>query len=151
MKLEEIMIRSIKTVRTDDTIRDVAVIICTNHVSGVPVVDDEGKVVGVISEKDIIKAMYPDYTEFHDDPVRSRDFEELEERYEALLVRKVEDLMSRNVLSITSDVPILKAASLMILKKIRRLPVIDQGKLVGIVSQGDIHQAIFKKKLLRNL
>lgn len=149
MKLEEIMIRSIQTVRTDDTIKDVAVLICTNHISGVPVVDDEGKVVGIISEKDIIKAMYPDYTELHDDPVRSRNFEETEERYEALLIRKAEELMSRNVLSITSDAPILKAASLMILKKIRRLPVIDQGKLVGIVSQGDIHQAIFKKKLLQ--
>ena len=149
MKLEEIMVRSIKTVRTDDTVKDVVVIICTNHISGVPVVDDEGKVAGVISEKDIIKAMYPDYTEFHDDPVRSRNFEETEERYEALMVRKVEDLMSRNVLSITPDAPILKAASLMILKKIRRLPVIDQGKLVGIVSQGDIHQAIFKKNLIR--
>jgi CBS domain-containing protein len=149
MKIEEIMIRSVKTVRTDDIIKNVAVIICTNHISGVPVVDDEGKVVGVISEKDIIKAMYPDYTEFHDDPLRSRNFEEIEERYEALLVRKVEDLMSRNVLSITPDAPILKAASLMILKKIRRLPIIDQGKLVGIVSQGDIHQAIFKSQLLR--
>ncbi|MHA2101340.1 MAG: CBS domain-containing protein, partial [Candidatus Kariarchaeaceae archaeon] len=126
MKLEEIMIRSVKTVRTDDTIKNVAIIICTNHISGVPVVDDKGEVVGIISEKDIIKAMYPDYTEFHDDPVRSRNFEEIEERYEALLVRKVEDLMSRNVLSITPDAPILKAASLMILKKIRRLPIIDQ-------------------------
>jgi CBS domain-containing protein len=148
MKINEIMIPSVKTVRADQAIRNVAIIICTNHISGIPVVDDEGKVVGVISEKDIIKAMYPDYTEFHNDPLRSRDFEETEERYENLLVRKVEDLMSRNVLSITSDAPILKAASLMILKKIRRLPVIDQGKLVGIVSQGDIHQAIFKKLLL---
>jgi CBS domain-containing protein len=45
--------------------------------------------------------------------------------------------------------PILKAASLMILKKIRRLPVVDKGKIVGIVSQGDIHQAIFKKNLIK--
>jgi len=148
MKLEEIMVRSVKTVHIDDNLKNVAVIICTNHVSGVPVVDDEGKVVGIISEKDVIKAMYPDYAELHDDPVRSRNFEDMEERYESLLVRKVADIMSPNVLSITSDAPILKAASIMILKKIRRLPIVDQGKLVGIVSQGDIHQAIFKKKLL---
>jgi CBS domain-containing protein len=149
MKVEEIMTRSTKSVHPDDTIKAVAVLICTNHISGVPVVDDEERIVGIISEKDIIKAMYPNYVEFLYDPVRSRNLEETEERYEDLLSRKVDDLMVRDVASITPDTPILKAASMMIIKKVRRLPVVDQGKLVGIVSQGDIHQAIFKKKLIR--
>jgi CBS domain-containing protein len=127
MKVEEIMIRNVKYVRPNSNIKDVAILICTNHISGVPVVDYDGKLAGIISEKDIIKAMYPSYIDFYYDPVRSRDFEETEGRY----------------------AEILKAGSLMVLKKIRRLPVVDKGKIVGIVSMGDIHQAIFKKKLIR--
>jgi CBS domain-containing protein len=143
------MIKNVKSVHPDNTIKDVVILICTNHISGVPVVDDEGRVAGIISEKDIIKAMYPSYVEFYNDPVHSRDFEETEGRYADLMAGKVEELMNRNVVYSTPDMPILKAASLMILKKIRRLPVVDKGKIVGIVSQGDIHQAIFKKNLIK--
>jgi CBS domain-containing protein len=149
MKVEEIMIRNVKYVRPNSNIKDVAILICTNHISGVPVVDYDGKLAGIISEKDIIKAMYPSYIDFYYDPVRSRDFEETEGRYAELMELKVENLMSRNVLVIDPDTQILKAGSLMVLKKIRRLPVVDKGKIVGIVSMGDIHQAIFKKKLIR--
>lgn len=148
MKIEDIMVKDIKSVRQDDIIKDVVILICTNQISGIPVLDDEGRIEGIISEKDILKAMYPSYIEFYNDPARARDFEETEERYKELLAHQVKDVMTREVWTITPDMPILKAASLMIIKKVRRLPVVDQGKIVGIVSQGDIHQAIFRNKLI---
>jgi CBS domain-containing protein len=149
MKVSEVMTRNVKSVRPRDPVKDVVILICTNHISGVTVVDHEGRLIGIISEKDIIRAMYPNYSEYYDDPVRTRDFEETEGRYEALLARKVEELMSRDVFTTTPGTPMLAAASLMLRKKIRRLPVVEDGKIIGIVSQGDIHQAIFKKKLIR--
>lgn len=149
MKVGEVMTRNVKSVRPEDTIKDVVILICTNHISGVTVVDDKGGIVGIISEKDIIRAMYPNYSEFYDDPVRTRDFNETEGRYEELMARQVGELMSRDVFTTRPGTPMLAAASLMLRKKIRRLPVVEGGKIIGIVSQGDIHQAIFKKNLIR--
>ena len=54
--------------------------------------------------------------------------------------------MTKRPVTVTPETPILKAASLMILRKVRRLPVVDgDGQLVGIASQGDVHMAVFEK------
>ena len=147
MKVEEIMNRKVLTVRSDESVAKVAALICLNNISGVPVVNEENRLVGIVSEKDILRAMYPSYTEFHDDPVRSRDFEDMETRYPNVVHLKVEEVMTSKVITASPHDPLLKAASTMILRKVRRLPVVEEGELVGIISQGDIHQAIFKAYL----
>ena len=146
MKVAEIMTREVLTVTSDTPLAKVTSLICLHQFSGMPVVDGD-RVVGIVSEKDILKALYPTYTEFYDDPVRSRDFEEMETRYRDMSQRPVEEVMTHNVIVVSPDEPILKAASTMILKKVRRLPVVEGDRLVGIVSQGDIHRAIFAKTL----
>jgi CBS domain-containing protein len=147
VKVEEIMNRKVLTVRSDESVAKVAALICLNNISGVPVVNEENRLVGIVSEKDILRAMYPSYTEFHDDPVRSRDFEDMETRYPNVVHLKVEEVMTSKVITASPHDPVLKAASAMILRKVRRLPVVEEGELVGIISQGDIHQAIFKAYL----
>jgi len=147
VKVEEIMNRKVLTVRSDESVAKVAALICLNNISGVPVVNEENRLVGIVSEKDILRAMYPSYTEFHDDPVRSRDFEDMETRYPNVVHLKVEEVMTSKVITASPHDPLLKAASTMILRKVRRLPVVEEGELVGIISQGDIHQAIFKAYL----
>jgi CBS domain-containing protein len=90
--------------------------------------------------------MYPTYEEFWEYPGEHMDFEKMEDRYEDLSKRTVADVMSSPVVTVAPDTPILKVASLLIRKRIRRVPVVDGDKVVGIVSQGDIHQAIFVKE-----
>lgn len=148
MKIGEIMTKTIYTASPDDSIKKIVELIYGYRISGVPVVNSEGELVGIISEKDILKAIYPTYGEFHEDLFRNMDFEEMEKRYNDVTNLKALDLMTKDVISVSPDAPALKVASLMLLEKIRRVLVVENKKLVGIVSQGDIHQAIFKKEIL---
>ncbi|MBF0108621.1 MAG: CBS domain-containing protein [Magnetococcales bacterium] len=148
MLVKDVMTRNIRTVKKDDTIRDVANIICTNRISGLPVIDEGNHLLGVISEKDILNALLPSYSEFLHDPIRARDFEGMEKSYHAVLNKTVGALMTSRVFSASPEDPIMKAATQMALHKIRRIPVVEKGDiLAGIISLGDIHKAIFQKEL----
>ncbi len=147
MKVSDIMTKRVLTAKKDDPIKEVAKLIYENRISGIPIVDNENRLVGIVSEKDILKSMYPSYDEFFEDPLPNMDFERMEERYKDAGNHQVKEIMTSNVLTLPPDTPILKAASTMILKRVRRIPIIESGKLVGIISQGDIHQAIFQKEL----
>jgi CBS domain-containing protein len=67
----------------------------------------------------------------------------MEEGYPAVLAKKVEEVMSTNPLSVSPNAPVLEAASFMGLKNFRRIPVVEKGKLVGMVSIGDINRGLF--------
>lgn len=148
MIVKDVMVRDILTARRDDSIRTVAKIICSKKISGLPVVEDGNHLIGVISEKDILNALLPSYSEFLLDPIRARDFEIMEKSYHAVLNKTVAALMTMKVFSASPNDPIMKAASQMALHKIRRIPVVEDGdRLAGIISLGDIHKAIFMKEL----
>ena len=68
--------------------------------------------------------------------------------YSSVLGKTVDDLMTRVVATVSPDMPILRAASIMWLHKIRRIPVTENNKLVGILSMGDVHKAVFQESLL---
>ncbi len=137
-----------KTANSDTLIKDIASVMCLNKISGVPVVDKNNALVGILSEKDILKVMFPDVARVMEDGVKP-DFESMEADYKNILDKKASDLMTTTVSSVTPDMPLLKAASMMCLNNIRRIPVIDEAKkLVGIISIGDVHKAIFQESLL---
>lgn len=149
MLVKEIMVTNVRTTTPESSVGDVAMTMCFNKISGMPVVDSNGILVGVISEKDILHAMYPKVNEFMGDGIGpfTIDFEILETEYRDVINLKVKDLMTSNLFTVSQDEPILRAVSIMGLKKIRRIPVANNGKLVGIVSMGDVHKAIFQKNL----
>ena len=148
MRARDIMIRSIRTAKEDHLVRSVAENICQEKISSMPVVDDDNHLVGIISEKDILKAMLPGYTEFLDDPIQAQDFQAMERSYGNVLQRTVGELMVRTVYSVSTDDPVMKAAAQMDLHGFRRIPVVGQDKrLVGMISLSGIHQAIFMREL----
>ena len=148
MRVRDVMIRNVRTTKIDHSIRSVAKIICQEKISGLPVVDDDNHLVGIISEKDILKALLPGYTEFLEDPIQALDFKAMEQSYGNILQKKVGELMAHNVYSICIDEPVMKAAAQMDLHHFRRIPVEGHDKrLAGIVSLSDIHQAIFMREL----
>ncbi|MEO5376973.1 MAG: CBS domain-containing protein [Magnetococcus sp. DMHC-6] len=148
MLVKDVMIKDVRTASADDTIQSVATVICTNKISGLPVVDGSNHLIGVISEKDILNALLPTYSEYLEDPIRSRDFESMEKSYREVLSKTVGQMMTGRVYTVTADDPIMKAAAQMALRQFRRVPVVDaENKLVGIISLGDIHKAIFKREL----
>lgn len=146
MLVSEIMTKGVKTAKTDTPVRELANVMCLNNISGLPVVDSEDNIVGVVSEKDILRKMFPDMQEIADEG--RPDFEDMEKKYADALDLAAEKIMTSPVSSVTSDMPIMKAASLMCINTIRRIPVVDDGKVVGIVSIGDVHKAIYQNTLV---
>ncbi len=145
MQVKDIMTDVPKTVKADMLVKDVATMMLIERISGAPVVDDDNNLVGIISEKDILIHMFPSLDEFMNET--KPDFEEMENNYGETMTQTTADLMSKSVWTVPSDMPCLKAASIMWTKKIRRIPVADNGKLVGIISIGDVHRSIFKNSV----
>jgi len=149
MLVQEIMITNIRSAVAQSSIKEIAMTMCFNKISGMPVIDKERNIVGVISEKDILRGMYPKVDEFMGNGMNTgrTNFEDLESEYLDIMNMKVQDLMTANVFTVKPDEPVLRAVSIMCLRKIRRIPVAIDGKLVGIVSMGDVHKAIFQNNI----
>jgi len=146
MKVKDIMNRNVKTAKPSTPVRDIVEVMCFNKISGMPVVDDNNNVVGVVSEKDVLRKMFPDIADVAKEE-GVPDFERMEKSYSDALSLKTSDIMSKLVASATAEMPVMKAVSMMCVQKIRRIPVVEGGKLVGIVSLGDVHKAIFANSL----
>jgi CBS domain-containing protein len=151
MLVKEIMTKKVLTVTEKTPFKKVATLIFKKRVSGVPVVNQKRELLGIISEKDLLSALYPSYEELFDelfhDTIHARDFNEIENRTKEALHFRAANLMKKNVIAVSPETHVMEACSKMILNRVRRLPVIDKGKLVGIVSQGDVFRAILKKEL----
>lgn len=107
---EAIMTRDVQTASADELVEDVAKRLAFHNISGMPVEDWDGRVIGIVSELDVIDKLH--------DTVR--------------------DAMSSDVVSVSRDTPIEQIAALMTERRIKRVPVLAEGMLVGIVSRHDI-------------
>ena len=143
MFVRDVMSTGFVSAYPTDMIRSVVIKMLSRHCGAIPVVEGENRLVGIVTVRDILLPLYPNYGDYIHDNVHSRDFLEMEEGYPEILAKKVEDVMSKNPLTISSRSPILEAASYMGLKNFRRIPVVDQGRLVGMVSIGDINRGLF--------
>jgi len=150
MNVKDIMSSSVKTVTPATPLVEVVSLMCLYRYSGLPVVDN-GKLVGIIAEKDILARLLPDVDSIMDG-MASVNFDVLMQNYTGLIkLMKAADLMTRGVISVTPDMHILKAAALMASKRFRRIPVADGDTLVGMLSLGDVHKAIFHQSVSTNL
>lgn len=116
---------------------------------GIPVIKKQtGRLIGFITEQDILSQLFPKVQNLFEDYVHERDFEEMENNLKPILKKRVKDVMTRTIIAIHVEEPLLKAESIMKLKDISRLPVIDsKGKLLGIISKVDIFRALVSHKL----
>jgi len=143
MLVRDVMTSGVKAVKSDDTVREVVVDMIQRHCGSVPVVDDAGALVGIVTLRDVLLPLYPNYGEYIHDNVHARDFEEMQEGYPKVLEMKAGEVMTANPFTVTPDEPILKAASYMGLKNLRHIPVAEDGKLLGVITISDINQALF--------
>jgi len=139
------MTTGVKAVKKEDNLRKVVTGMIQRHCGSVPVVDDAGALVGIVTLRDVLLPLYPNYGEYIHDNVHGRDFEEMQEGYPKMLEMNVGEVMTANPFTISPDEPVLKAASYMGLKNLRHIPVADDGMLVGVVTISDINQALFFK------
>jgi CBS domain-containing protein len=143
VKVREIMTREVLTVPAEMPLWEVAQSMAARGVSGVPVVERSGKVVGVISEKDFLRVMgakeYPNFM-----AVIARCLKEKGCVVAPIQQSTAGDIMSRPPVVVSEDAPVVEVVRILRERTINRVPVVDsEGKIVGIVSRGDILKAPF--------
>jgi CBS domain-containing protein len=144
--VRDIMTRKVVTVQPSDTLRFAATLLGQKGISGVPVVGNEGKVVGVLSEKDLLRvlrekaglAMPGGLFNLILEPSQARQKDLLSRCRTALDEVRVTSVMTSPACTISPDAPSLEAVRQMAMSRINRLPVVERGKLVGIVTRGDV-------------
>ncbi len=149
MKVEDIMTSNVRTVTSDRKLGEVVSLMCIYRYSGIPVVDD-GKLVGTVSESDVLGKMFPKLDELMDN-MSIVDYEERMQQYSDVVNIRVTEVMTPAVITIRPDLHILQAASIMVGRKFRRIPVAVGDKLLGMVSMGDVHKAIYQATLATKL
>jgi len=146
MLVHEVMSTGLVTAKKTDTVRSVVIKMMNRQCGAIPVVEGDNQLVGMVTLRDVLLPLYPNYGDYIHDNVHSRNFVEMEDGYPEALGRKVEEIMSRNLLTVAPHDPVLEAASYMGLKNFRRMPVVDKGTLVGMLSIGDINRGLFFEK-----
>jgi CBS domain-containing protein len=148
MRTREIMTSPVTTASPDMSIQDAAQLLADNRISGMPVVDVSGNVIGIISEGDLIHRV-----ETGTDADRRHWWQgwlastrKLAERYVKEHGRRVSDAMSEPAISIDENASLSDVADVLERRRIKRLPVLRDGKLVGIVSRSDLIRELASMK-----
>jgi len=149
MKVSRIVRKKVDCVIPQSSVLDASKYIFGHHHRGLPVVRGKSKkLIGFITQQDILSQLFPSVSELMEDYVHERDFEAMEKKVKDILTKKVKNVMSKKVFSVKIDDPILKAESIMKINHVSRLPVVDnKGSLIGIISKGDIFRVLVSPKL----
>lgn len=117
MIASDIMTRRVHTTTPQASVQEVAQLLYRERISGVPVIDESSQIIGIITEADIIRNIHRDDL-------------------------KVADVMSRQLITVEEDTLVSEVATLLAERRIKRVPVLHAGRVVGIVSRADIVQAV---------
>ena len=143
MKARDVMTLAVFTINPTMSVKDVARLFMEQRISAVPVVDDQGKIVGIISEGDLLHRSEISTERQH--PwwlVLMAGDEGLAADYIKAHAKRVADVMTRNVITAAPDTPLHEIAETLQKYGIKRLPIVRNGQLVGIVSRANLVQAI---------
>jgi CBS domain-containing protein len=143
MKAAEIMTLGVATVRPEAQLKDAARTMLEYGISGLPVVDASGRLVGIVTEGDFLRRTetgterrHPRWLEFLLGPGRLAD------EYVHSHGRKVQEVMTPNVVTVCEDTPLQDVVDIMERRRIKRIPVVGDGKIVGIISRANLVQAL---------
>ncbi len=146
LTLRDIMKTEVITIGPDATVSELAKVMADHGISGVPVVDDRGELVGMATEGDVILQdaglHFPHYIQFLDGTIYLSSVHKFEERFKKTFGAKVSDIMSTELITASPDATLTEVATLMADHQVNRVPVVEDGKLVGIVTRGDVVRAI---------
>lgn len=143
MKIGEVMNRKPAVIENEATFSDAARRVAEMQVSDLMVVDAKGVFVGVLSEGDLIRATLPDYDELmRDGTSLGGAWKVFLEKGREVARRDIGAIVIKAPLTFQSSDELIKAASAMVNKQIRVLPVVDGGVLVGTISRGDLCKAV---------
>lgn len=142
LKARDIMTTEVATVTPDTTVEDLARLLMDKNISGAPVVDSEGRLLGIVTEHDLIKKErrlhIPTVVQIFDAFIYLESSKRLEEDIKTMVAGKVEAIYTRDVVTVGEDATLTEVATIMTDQDIHLLPVVKDGSLVGIVGKKDI-------------
>ncbi|MFH1422250.1 MAG: CBS domain-containing protein [Planctomycetota bacterium] len=148
LRVKDIMTKNIVSINEDSTIAELCTLMSQFKLSAIPVVDKEGILTGIISEKDIIThevtSREPILVDSDLFELISSKYHDLESVHFGASFVFVEEIMTRNVVTITPEESVSTAAEIFCNSDFHRLPVVEDGKLVGILSSIDVLKALIR-------
>lgn len=138
LKVSDVMERDLTSVADDTSLLNAMELLTAHRTSGLPVVDDDGCVVGFISEKDILKAMIPGYIGYMDENFAMPSTAKIKERVKSVGPSPVSESMTKTPILFDEDEDISSAMVAIFKKNIHRAPVVKNGALVGTLSRENV-------------
>ncbi len=143
MKIKEVMVKDVVSIKPQENAYAAWEILTNMQISGLPVINAEGKLVGMFTEKEILAHMLPSYIEkvgkfiYKENPKSTRN------KFLEFKSMAVSQLMRREVVTTTEDATLCEVARIMLTQKARRMPVLDKsGTVVGMIARCDVLKAL---------
>lgn len=147
MRAADVMTRSVVSISSDATVFDAAELLVSMNFSALPVVDGSGKVVGIVSEADLMRRPEIGTAPHHSWIARMlADGGQSAAEYVTFHSRRVADVMTKKVISVQQDATLGEVAEIMAKYKVKRLPVLNDDLVVGIVSRANLLQALMSRE-----
>jgi len=147
--IAEIMTKDVVTVKVETTLREIAVIFDERRFGSLPVTDNSGTLIGIVTASDLIEQgrslHIPTVISLFDWVIPLESEKSLERELHKMTAQTVGEILTTEVVTVSSTEPVSKAADVMSYHKLHALPVVDNGVLVGMVSRIDIIRNLIKK------
>lgn len=140
---KDIMVKKVITINKEASVHELSEMLVKYNISGVPVVNEKGDIVGIATEGDLIvqdaDLHFPRYFKLLDSIIYLESLNKFKRNLKKYLGTKVEDIMTSKVKTVRTDTPVNEIADIMMRDNINRVPVLNaRGKLVGIITRADI-------------
>jgi CBS domain-containing protein len=147
LKAEDIMTKDVIAVKPETTVEELARLLIEHKISGAPVVDEENRLVGIVTENDLIKKNarlhIPTIVRLFD-AYFLLDSNKVEEEIKKMVAGTVDEICNKKIVSLTEETSLEEIATIMSEKKIHLLPVLRDSKVVGIVGKADVVKSMTK-------
>ena len=158
LKVRDLMTTQVVTLQPTDTIKRAAIKFAIDNISGAPVVDRRNHLLGILSENDILQVIYKYQLILDKENAGSvmlnysmdsstEEDDELKRISEEISNMAIEDIMTRSVLTTSPDDSIMEVLKSMIEMEVNRVPVVEKGVVLGVISRADIIFALYKRKV----
>ena len=146
MKVKEIMTKDITSITPDTNASEALELLLKMRISGLPVLDEKNKLVGMFTEKEVLSAILPSYIEKVGRFMYQENPKAVKQKTLAFRHLKVKGVMRRTSVTLDEDTTLCEVARIMLTQKARRITILNKAKeVVGIVARGDVVEALFKE------
>lgn len=145
MQIKDVMAKEIKSILPDTNAKDALKVLIENDMSGLPVIDGSGRLVGVFTEREVLKAILPVYVRDVGAFIYAGESKAELKKLAGLEKFLVRNLMRKDVPTINADASLAEASKIMLTKSERRIVVIENGRPVGVITRGDVVRALAKQ------